>query len=610
MRPFLFGFLAAVALLAAAFLVWQHGTQTSNVSSTTDSLATLVAEESAKLAIKPHTVVLTTDKAMSAADALRHGDYQSAEVTAEAVKAQSRLESFAFYPFNDFISHLSQGDDPKFLEGLDAWIAHSPKSAMPYLIRARYYYDTAWLIRGSDFNRAVPEEHARGFREFLDRADADIRQSIELDSAFAYSHYLRLSISAVHDNFQRVDQVFLDGIARFPGYYPLYRTRLNYLQPKWGGSTSAMYQFVDRYAAKAPDTSPLKLLYLELTRDLLNAASVDCNELKNEALSACVDAQMNRYVSSNLTEGVTKALGLYKYSDPIQYSNALLPILADMVGTEGDSASVNTVLQLAADAMGSDNQLIHEPGHNNYVLDDMTARIWFKLGNPANVEQKFNEALNDVARLSFPNEEKKDIALGAIYDEMAWIARSSRQYAKVIAYYDAANAVAGENHGDAQYLKCFAYLKLNHFQEAVEECTRLIDAHRDVPNALYDRAQAFEGLKNYDAALADFAPIADHGSDNYVRWGAVIEMGHIDALLGKIAASLDLMNKYPFIFDADIQPPDDLAVAYNNRCFCYMKLGELKKAMDDCTTSLKYGRLPDALQKQQQLQKMLAGQTT
>jgi hypothetical protein len=159
MRPFLLGFLAAVALLAAAFLVWQQRVQTSAVSSSTDSLATLVAEESAKLAIKPHTVVLTTDKAMSAADALRHGDYPSAEATAEAVKAQSRLESFTFYPFADFIAHLSQGDDPKFLEGLDAWIAHSPKSAMPYLIRARYYFDTAWLIRGSDFDRAVPEEH-------------------------------------------------------------------------------------------------------------------------------------------------------------------------------------------------------------------------------------------------------------------------------------------------------------------------------------------------------------------------------------------------------------------------------------------------------------------
>jgi hypothetical protein len=41
-----------------------------------------------------------------------------------------------------------------------------------------------------------------------------------------------------------------------------------------------------------------------------------------------------------------------------------------------------------------------------------------------------------------------------------------------------------------------------------------------------------------------------------------------------------------------------------------MKLGELHKALDDCTTSLRYGRMPDALQKQQELQKRLREQTT
>jgi hypothetical protein len=41
-----------------------------------------------------------------------------------------------------------------------------------------------------------------------------------------------------------------------------------------------------------------------------------------------------------------------------------------------------------------------------------------------------------------------------------------------------------------------------------------------------------------------------------------------------------------------------------------MKLGEFNNALVDCTSSLKYGRLPDALRKQQQLQKLLSAQTT
>jgi hypothetical protein len=625
-RPFLAGFLAAIALLAAAFLIWLRFAQPSAVTSSpegsrtpavgahasenVDSLAALVAEETAKLGVKSHTIALTTDKAMSAADALRRGDYQAAEPLAKNVLAQSKLQSFSFHPFNAFINNLSQGDDPKFLEGLNAWISHSPRSALPYLIRAKYYTDTAWLIRGPDFDAAVPGEHMRAFQDFLRRAEDDARQSIALNPNIPWSYFLLLEISGGRDNSQQLAQVFRDSVARFPDYYELYRIKLHYLQPKWGGSVDAMHQFVNQYAGTAPPTSPLKLLYLQLTANLLNAAWVECRSLKHEMLTACIDGYMNHYVTGGVADGVAKALSIYKHTDPIQFSDALRPILGDMVGTQGDSTSINTVLQLAADAMGSDNQLIHESGHNNYVLDDITARVWSKLDNPVNVDQKFKEALDDVERMSFPTEDEKDAALGAIYEDMAWVARNTSQYAKVIAYHDAANAVAGVNHGGSQYLKCFAYFKLHHFQEAVGECTHLIDTQHDVSAARYNRARSYEGLKNYDAALADFAPIAEDGSENYIRWGAVIEMEHINALLGKYAVELEIFKKYPFVLDASLQPPDDLAVAYNNRCFAYMKLGELNKALEDCTTSLKYGRLPDALQKQQQLQKLLSMQTT
>ena len=625
MRPFLTGFLAAVALLAGAFLVWQHFAQPPAATNSTaprgalfagphpsdkNSLAALVAEETAKLDVKPHTIVLTTDKAMSAAEALRRGDYQAAELLANDVLAQSKLQSFSFQPFKAFINSLSQGNDPKFLDGLNAWIAHSPRAALPYLIRANYYADTGSLIRGTDFSEAVPDQHMQSFQEFLHLAEDDARHSIALDPNIPWSYFLLLQISGGQDNSRQMDQAFRDGVARFPDYYELYRIRLYYLQPKWGGSVEAMQQFVNQYAGAAPPTSPLKLLYLRLTANLLNAAWVECRSLKHEMLTACIDDHMNRYVTGDLPDRVAKALSVYKHTDPVQFSNALWPILGDMVETEGDSTSINTVLQLAADAMGSDNQLIHETKHNNYVLDDITARVWSKLDNPANVDQKFKEALDDVERMSFPNEEDKSAALGAIYEDMAWWARRTSQYAKVIAYHDAANAVAGVNHGGDQYLKCSAYYKLHHFQEAVEECTHLMDTQRDVSDARYTRAQSYEGLRNYDAALADFAPIAADGSNNYLRWGAVVEMGHINALLGKYDVELEILKKYPFVFDAALQPPNDLAVAFNNRCFAYMKLGELNQALEDCTTSLKYGRLPDALQKQQQLQKLLSAQKT
>lgn len=105
-------------------------------------------------------------------------------------------------------------------------------------------------------------------------------------------------------------------------------------------------------------------------------------------------------------------------------------------------------------------------------------------------------------------------------------------------------------HGGTSCLKCFAYFKLRHLQEAVGECSQLINSHRDVAAARYNRARSFEGLGNYEAALSDFAPIAASGSDNYIRDGAVIEMDHIYALLGTYDADLAILEKYPFVFDA------------------------------------------------------------
>ena len=51
-----------------------------------------------------------------------------------------------------------------------------------------------------------------------------------------------------------------------------------------------------------------------------------------------------------------------------------------------------------------------------------------------------------------------------------------------------------------------------------------------------------------------------------------------------------------------------MAISYNNRCYAYMQLNELKRALDDCTQSLKYGSIPDALRKQQELVKRLGAQ--
>ena len=73
-----------------------------------------------------------------------------------------------------------------------------------------------------------------------------------------------------------------------------------------------------------------------------------------------------------------------------------------------------------------------------------------------------------------------------------------------------------------------------------------------------------------------------------------------------VRGALDVLNKYTYLYDPNLTNKSNVAVGYNNRCYAYMQLGELKKALDDCTASLKYGSIPDAFRKQQELLRRVA----
>lgn len=524
---FVLGFAVAGILAIVALFIWQRG----GLSTVKDkfgadySLAAVVAEQTAPLAVKPHTVELVTDKSKKAADALRRGDYHTASRLADEVLARSEVRGWFYQPFNRFMKTLTHGNDPAFLKTVNSWIQKDPRSAMAYLIRAKYYEETGWATRGTDRASTIKDEHMTSFMDYMRMATADAEKSIEINPNVPLSYFMVLLDVSGDANSAEMDEAFRVAIARFPGYYGLYRLRLYSLTPKWGGSNSAMYAFVDQYAGHAPENLPLKLLYAQLYANLLDAAWFECRQPKVDDKKRCADKNMNESVTPALERELAQAMNVYKVSDPVEFSNALWPILGGMVDIAGASDSIGTVLQAAANATGSNTQLIHEAARNNYVVDDVTAQVWAMMGNPTNADQKFKEALSDVERTTFADEEEKDVVLGRIYDDMTQVARNASQYVNIIVYHDAANTVAGINHGGVQYFKCFAYFKLNRYQEAVDECTHILETNGDSLIPHYYRARANEGLKNWDAALEEFEPIADGIS--------VI-----------VLASLDVVNKY------------------------------------------------------------------
>jgi hypothetical protein len=94
-------------------------------------------------------------------------------------------------------------------------------------------------------------------------------------------------------------------------------------------------------------------------------------------------------------------------------------------------------------------------------------------------------------------------------------------------------------------------------------------------------------------------------ADPYWGGAAAINASVLLANDKDYAGMLALLNRYGYLYDERNRSSDDLAVAYNNRCYAYMKLGQPERALQDCDTSLQFGSLPETFSKQKDLMREL-----
>ncbi|HEX3441899.1 MAG TPA: hypothetical protein VHT93_16285 [Pseudolabrys sp.] len=564
-----------------------------------------IDSEVAELVVKPRRFELTSEKAIRVRNAIKQGDYATAGRIAADVLANSHVQNWRFYPFSDFIAGIVNVNDTLLEAHLNAWVAQDRNDAIPLLIRGQYYCDTGWFERGGNFIGEIQANHLASFGRYMAKAYADVEAALKLDDSDPYSFYLKLRIVQAAGTHPQMKNVFDAAIAKFPGYYPLYNIMLTTLEPKWGGSVPAMYAFVEQHAGDAADYSPLKLLYLTFYRDLLSIASGACypNWRDQDRMAQCVGSAMQKIATPQLEHQVAGALQLYDHTDKYQFGVAVQPLLLEMLKTAGAEAYSGGILQLAASSMHSDTQLVEEkPGNTNYVIDNAVSQSWYMKGFYDNAMQKDREALAAVEAAEFPTEEEKALAQADIYQNFAGTYNKGGQYTSMIAYEKAAIELAGPT--QYEYLICYGFYRLKDYDEAVRSCSKTIDRDAGNLQARYWRGAAYRDSGRTDAALADLTAVADAEGD--LRSGAAIDLSMIHFNAKDVRGALDVLNKYTYLYDPNLTNKSNVAVGYNNRCYAYMQLGELKKALDDCTASLKYGSIPDAFRKQQELLRRVA----
>lgn len=594
-------FVVATGVFFIGYAIKQHSVHA--------RVASAVDEEISKLNIKPPTIEFTSEKATRVQHAIKRGDYATARQITADVLANSQLQNWRYYPFTDFVNGVINLNDPELEAHLNTWVAQSQNDAIPLLFRAQHHYQTGWHKRGNGFVAETPAASMVAFEGYMKKGLADIDAAISLNDAIPYEFYLKLRILQGFGLSQEMKTAFDAAIAKYPGYYPLYSLALNTLQPRWGGTVKAMYAFVDQYAGHAAEYSPLKLLHLNLYRILLRTASAACrdNSRDKNKTAQCVAAEMQKNVTPELEKQVLSALRLYDNSDKYQFGVALDEIILEMLKIAGGDIYAGAFLELAASSMHSNTQLKQDkPGQNNYIIDMALSQSWYAKGFYDNALRKDRDALKDAEVAVFPTEEEKNLVFAKIFEFLSGTYNKLNQYPEMIAYEEAAVRLVGSP--AYEHLICYGYYKLKDYDGAVRACTKTIERASEKLQARYWRGKAYWALDKLDAALEDLTAVAD--SEDSLRTYAGRDLSMVYSNRGDIRGELNVLNKYTHLYDEKINSRDNIAVSYNNRCYVYMELGELEKALDDCTTSLNYGSLPDAYRKQMELTKRLRARET
>lgn len=543
--------------------------------------------------------------------AIRNGNFVSAEQQVQLLLNHTHMGRWHFAPFVEYIEGVAAAGDNAFVVKLNQWVAATPNSSLAHLVRANFHFDLAWRIRGADYANNVDADRFKSFDKEMALAKQDVETSILLEPNNPASQYLALLVARDSDGGANLEAVFQRSIERFPQYYPLYANRLITLSPKWYGSVKAMKQFVHFYAGSVPDTHPLKMLNLQLYAGLLGVASNRCSS-SHGVDTACVAQVMGKIVGADETQAARNVIESFARRDQLDAANEVARQLDSIIWVRGGAAFAAAFLQFFANRLDSDTQLVTDKaGNNHYLVDLAAANFWYRQGYYDNAVTLGGRAVKDLSHTSFPDVASANAARLTIYRRLLSTYNKMGNLKEMAVYGMAAARLQGGYGADVNHdnMTCFALMRLKQNAKAVTVCSAIVAVSNNKWSLFY-RARAYDAAGQDKKALADYRVVADSDISVSIRVSAIIDMDLIYGQQKDDEKALDVLNRYRELFVEGRVDRDDLAVYFNNRCYSKMKLGRLQSALDDCTVSLQYGNIPDAVAKQQQLIQALAKKST
>lgn len=144
------------------------------------------------------------------------------------------------------------------------WLKQYPTSPTAHLAQASMLIHQAWSYRGTGPAESVKQEDWQPFNEHIELARVALEESKSVASRDP-QWYVTMAVVAKSQHWpaERFKEMLDEGLSRYPDYYPIYYSAVDYYSPKWNGSADAIEQFA-MDAMQRTQSSEGKGLYARL----------------------------------------------------------------------------------------------------------------------------------------------------------------------------------------------------------------------------------------------------------------------------------------------------------------------------------------------------------
>jgi tetratricopeptide (TPR) repeat protein len=174
-------------------------------------------------------------------------DFDAVEKHISGLLGQSEDEAKT-YELDRLYGLLGDVKDDKDIElkkgVLDEWCARRPDSHIPWLVRGNFYIEYAWHVRGAGRGKEFDKEAWPKCQAMLEQAEKDLEKSWQLNPKDPNSSS-DLIVIAIGQGYpkDKMEQYFRNATSVCPWHFGAHANKLDYLKPKWHGSSEEMYDF-------------------------------------------------------------------------------------------------------------------------------------------------------------------------------------------------------------------------------------------------------------------------------------------------------------------------------------------------------------------------------